>query len=518
MGYHRMTAEILGAIWTRLREGESRRSISETLGLDKKTVNHYAGRIEEAHIPGGTSLTGALPILAGLLEGNRKRQPALDVFEPLRDDIRSLIQGDKESHRQPMKAKTAWLVINVLYSLGPRTSYESFKRFCRREGFSSSVCKPVARIETAPGEEAQLDYAHMGPWMVQERRRTIYSYLGILSHSRLPYIEFCTSQDQASFVGATQRLFHFFGGAVKRLNPDNLKAGVLSAHIYDPVLNRCFAELCDHYGVIADPARPATPTDKGKIERFVQVAREVWRRFTTLHPHASLDELNALAREWCLNEYGKAIHGTTGLAPLEVFERIEKPALRPLPQMLFEVAEWTTATVGRDQFATVKKVRYGLPASYIGKRLSVRISARTVEFFHEYRSVRIYVTDKRSEYFLPYDFPAHAQPFELDSFAKALRAKAARVSPQAALYIEFILADGTNLARRRAIACLALIEKHSSMPGLSHAISIALTERVRIPLRLETILRDESLQNVLPFPLSEQSQRMARPADYYAQP
>jgi len=238
MGYHRMTAELLGAIWTRLREGISRRGIAEALGLDKKTVNQYAERIEQAGIPRDASLSQALAILTGLLDGNRKGQPALAVFEPLRDDIRHLIQGDRETHRQPMKAKTAWLVLKDLYSLGPRTSYESFKRFCRREGFSGPPSKPVARIETEPGEEVQLDYAHMGPWMVLDRRRTVYAYLGILSHSRLPYLEFCTSQDEASFAGSTQRLFHFFGGAVRRVNPDNLKAGVLSADIYDPVLNR----------------------------------------------------------------------------------------------------------------------------------------------------------------------------------------------------------------------------------------------------------------------------------------
>jgi transposase len=417
-----------------------------------------------------------------------------------------------------MKAKTAWLVLKDIYSLGPRTSYESFKRFCRREGITSPVGKPVARIETEPGEEVQLDYAHMGQWMVQERRRTVYAYLGILSHSRLPYLEFCTSQDEASFAGSTQRLFHFFGGTVRRVNPDNLKAGVLSADIYDPVLNRCFAELCDHYGVLVDPARPATPTDKGKIERFVQVAREVWRRFTALHPQASLDELNALARDWCRSEYGKAIHGTTGLAPLDIFERVEKQALRSLPETPFEVAKWTTASVGRDQFATVEKVHYGLPAAYIGKRLSVRLTATTVEFFHEYRSIRIYVKNKCLEQFLPDDFPAHAQPFEPDAFAKALRAQAARVSPQAARYIEFILSDGTNLARRRAAACLALIEKNANLPGLSHALAIALAEGVRLPLRLETILGDEELQRLLPFPPSECGARMARPADYYTKP
>jgi hypothetical protein len=339
-----------------------------------------------------------------------------------------------------------------------------------------------------------------------------------LSYSRLPYIEFCTSQNQASFTESTQRLVHFHGGAVERLNLDNLKAGVLSADIYDPVINRSFAELCDYYGILPDPARPASPKDKGKVERFVQVAREVWRRFTTLHPQATLDELNALARTWCLEEYGRTVHGTTRIAPRDAFERVEKPALRPLPAELIEVAEWTVAMVARDQFATVQKVRYGLPAAYIGKRLSVRSTATTVEFFHEHRIVRAYVKDERSEYFLPEDFPAHAQPFVPDSYAQALRGQAVRVSPLAARYIDFILSDGTNLGRRRATACLALIEKHVTLPGLSHVLSIALAEGIRVPLRLEVLLSDESIQKLLPFPVSALGRKMARDAEYYVKP
>ena len=44
---------------------------------------------------------------------------------------------------------------------------------------------------------------------------------------------------------------------------DNLTTGVTKADLYDPKLNRSYAELAAHYGVLLDPARRAKPKDKG---------------------------------------------------------------------------------------------------------------------------------------------------------------------------------------------------------------------------------------------------------------
>lgn len=518
MGYRGMTAEILGAIWVRLSVGDSHRGISERLGLDKKTVNQYAARIRSAGIPPGTSLAQALPVLDGLLDGNRKARPALAALDPYREEIRALICGDRTTGRRPMKAKTAWLVLKELHSLGPKTSYESFKRFCRKEGLRVPQAAAVARIETEPGKEAQLDYAKMGGWEVEGQRRIVFAYLGILASSRLPYIEFCTSQDQASFAESTQRLIRYHGGAVERFNLDNLKAGVLSADVYDPVINRSFAELCDHYGVIPDPARPATPTDKGKVERFVQVARELWLRLTAIHPQATLEELNTLALQWCREEYGKTPHGTTGIAPLDAFQAAERARLKPLPADPFEVASWTTAKVGRDQFVVVRKTRYGVPAAFIGEVLSARVTAATVELFHEHKRVRFYVRSGTNEQFLPEDFPDHAQPFVPGAYAAALRANAAAIGPQAARFIDTILTDDSQVKRRRATACLAILERSAQLPGLSHAIAVAIAERIATPARLQALLDDEACQKLLPFPRSDFGSPMVRSAEYYVQP
>lgn len=59
---------------------------------------------------------------------------------------------------------------------------------------------------------------------------------------------------------------------------DNLKSGVLAPDLWNPTINKTCAEMAEHYGVFIDPCRVATPTDKGKVERFVPSARELFRK------------------------------------------------------------------------------------------------------------------------------------------------------------------------------------------------------------------------------------------------
>jgi hypothetical protein len=70
---------------------------------------------------------------------------------------------------------------------------------------------------------------------------------------------------------------------------------------------------------------------KGKIERFIQVAREVFKQFTALYPDATLADLTEYAHSWCMDVYGVKKHGTTGIPPRIAFEQDEKPHLNPLP-------------------------------------------------------------------------------------------------------------------------------------------------------------------------------------------
>lgn len=516
MGYRLVTTDQLGLIWSQTMLGQSNRSIARRLGFDRGTVNEYAEKIKALGIEPDTPFQDVLARLAALASANAKGQPALAVLEPLAEEIRSLLHGDRASRVQPMKVRTTWLVVSERHGLEGKTSYESFKRFVRIRALRGGAPKPTIRIEVEPGQEIQIDYAKMGSWVVGGRSRFVYAFVGVLSFSRLPFVLFGTSQDQVSFASAITAMLAFYGGSTTFLNLDNLKAGVIKATLYDPALNRTFAELCEHYGIIADPARPASPKDKGKVERFVQVARELWKRLTALHPSATLDELNALAAACAREEYGARAHGTTGVAPMVAFEETERARLRPLPAEPFVPATWTVAKVHPDQFIQVGKRLYGLPATMIGKQVAVRLTASLVEIYHEHKLVRSYPATGKARSYLKDDFPAHGEPFAPGAYAACLIFKAAELGPQASVYLRRILEKGGNLALRRAQACLAILKDNRASPGFSHVLGQAIARGVVSPEVLKALFRDEEGQLVIPFPLSARGAAMGRDAGYYS--
>ena len=515
MGYRRVKEELLYQILVHSRAGESGREIASALGLDKKTIAFYVHSIEKLSLPSDLDFVATLALLSTILPANRKPQPAYDCLAPFAKEIKDLIDGNKDEHRQGMKAKTAWEVILRRHELSGKTSYETFKRFVRESPLLKRAPEAVARIEVNPGEEAQIDYGKVGTREFCAQRKTVYAFSGILSASRLPYIQFCTSQDHVAFAASVASMFSFWGGATKRINLDNLLSGVLKADIYDPTINRTFAELCDCYGTMADPARVRAPKDKGKIERIIPVARERYRLLCSLYPDASLDELNAHALVWCREEYGRNIHGTTGIAPLEAFERFEKPALRPLPAVPFVPASWTTATVHPDQFIQVHGKYYGLPAAYIGRHVEVRSTQTLVSIYHEHHIVRQFPVSSQRRNYLAEDFPAWAQPFTPGSFGAFLSAKADTLAPYAGRYIRAMLSEQGNLGVRRAQGCLAILERHAQHPGFERILRQAETQRVFIPRRLRALFEASAALNLLPFPVSDLGKAMARNATYY---
>jgi len=73
----------------------------------------------------------------------------------------------------------------------------------------------------------------------------------------------------------------------------------------------------------------------------------------------------------------------------ELFERLDRPALRPLPVTPFEYAEWKRARVNLDYHGEVDRHYYSVPHGLVHEVVEVRMSAATIELF--YRSQRIAV-------------------------------------------------------------------------------------------------------------------------------
>src|SRR5256885_739643 len=144
--------------------------------------------------------------------------------------------------------------------------------------------------------------------------------------------------------------------------------------------------MARHYATAIVPARPYKPRDKAKVEVGVQVvgrwimARLRHRRFF------SLAELNAAIRA-LLDELNDRPMRGWGMSRRALFEQLDKPALRSLPPLAYEYAEWKRCRVGLDYHVEIAKHYYSVPHQLLRQEVEARITAATVEIFHRGKRV-----------------------------------------------------------------------------------------------------------------------------------
>jgi transposase len=76
-----------------------------------------------------------------------------------------------------------------------------------------------------------------------------------------------------------------------------------------------------------------------------------------------------------------------GLSRRQLFETIERPVMRALPENDYEYAEWRLARAGIDYHVEVQDFFYSVPHSLIREQADTRATARTIEVFHRGKRV-----------------------------------------------------------------------------------------------------------------------------------
>jgi transposase len=135
--------------------------------------------------------------------------------------------------------------------------------------------------------------------------------------------------------------------------PDNLKSAIHKASFYDPEVNRSYGMIAAHYGVGILPARPKRPREKAAVEAGVRFAQSyiVGRlRNVTFFSLAECNAAVAVAVERINSREMRRL----GMSRRQLFEAIEQPVMRGLPQNDFEYAEWHLARVGIDYHVEVQ--------------------------------------------------------------------------------------------------------------------------------------------------------------------
>jgi transposase len=257
---------------------------------------------------------------------------------------------------------------------GFKGSYSSVKRFVRRVEPKCEWAHP--RIETPPGEEAQVDYGE-GP-LVRDLKTGKYRrprlFALTLGYSRKAVWLLTWASSSENWCRLHEEAFRRLGGVPSLIVLDNLKEGVLKADYYDPVLNPLYRDMLKHYGVEALPARVYDPDRKGKVERSVGYAQSTafkGRRFE------SIEAAQAYLDHWTENWADERIHGTTKRQVRQAFEE-ERPHLKPLPIEPFRYYKHGTRVVHMDGHIEVEGAYYGAPIGMLGKKVKVQWDSRNV--------------------------------------------------------------------------------------------------------------------------------------------
>src|SRR5262249_36732713 len=148
----------------------------------------------------------------------------------------------------------------------------------------------------------------------------------------------------------------------------------------EPGIQRTYEEMATHYGTSVVPARPGKPKDKAKVEGGVLIAQRWILAVLRNQRFFSLDELNAAIRAKLDDLNGRKMR-KYGVSRRELFDRTDRPALRPLPVEAFVYGVWKVATVNIDYHVEFERHYYSVPHALVGQAVDVRASARTVEVF-----------------------------------------------------------------------------------------------------------------------------------------
>lgn len=351
----------------------SQRQIAAATGLSVGVINKYLAAAEAVEL--------SWPLPEGISEAKLRHllfpDPALLTEPKVLPDFAQLHQELKR------KGVTRYLLWEEYCAEHPQHHY-SYTQFCFHYQEWRKRLRVTLRQTHRAGEKMFVDYC--GPTVeiidpLTGEVREAQIFVAVLGASNYTFAEATFTQSLPDWINSHVRAFAFFEGVVELVVPDNLKSGVNKACRYEPLLNRTYREMLEHYQTAALPARPHKPRDKAKVEAAVQlVERWILARLRKRVFH-SLGDLNQSIHELLTRLNEKLFRKLPGSRRSQ-FESLDRPALKPLPETPYQYAVWKKCRVHIDSHVEVDGHYYSVPHQLVTRELDIRLTATSVECFH----------------------------------------------------------------------------------------------------------------------------------------
>ncbi|NVN12473.1 IS21 family transposase [Nguyenibacter vanlangensis] len=336
------------------RQGLGVSAIARQTGLDRKTVRRYLARGIEAprYSPREESERIAERFRTYLLE-------RLEAYPGL---------SARRLHREitPMGYEGAYSTLTEYLRLVRPQVPKVFER----------------RFETAPGKQAQVDFAEFPVTFLTEPQapRKVWLFSMVLGHSRWLWGRFCPNQTLETVLRCHIAAFAAMGGSCAEILYDRMKTAVLGEDATGVVTyNPSLVALLDHYGSAPRACQPYRAKTKGKVERPFRYIRQ---DFFLGQSFRDLDELNARFDDWLRTIANARCHATTARIVAEHFAD-ERPHLRALPAHPYDAVLTVERRVSREGMVSIGGNLYSVPDTARRRILEIQNHPTEVRIFEE---------------------------------------------------------------------------------------------------------------------------------------
>jgi transposase len=325
------------------RQGMSIQAISKLLGYDRKTVRKYL--IEPVAVPE---------------YGPRPKAPSkLDRFQ---------------SYLEERLQAGVWNARVLLRELRERdydggyTILTDWLRPKRRMAYAVAV----RRFETPPGQQAQVDWGHLGTLEMDGGESKLWGFVFTLGYSRMMFAMAALDQKLGTLLRMHERAFEELGGVPEEILYDRMKTVWQETDERGEIVwNPVFLDFARYWGFRPRLCRPYRAQTKGKVESGVKYVRRNFLCGLQGREPAGLDDFNSQLRAWVWGVANQRVHGTTHQAVQARWDA-DQCSLQPVAGKLpYPYRDEELRKVARDGYVSWQGSRYSVPWIYAGKEVWV---------------------------------------------------------------------------------------------------------------------------------------------------
>jgi len=335
------------------RQGLKVATIARQLGIDRKTVRKYLAKGLD------------LPVYG-------PRQPRKRLTDGYIDYLKSRLEA--------YPGLTAQRLMREITERGYKGGYSTLRDVVRELRPPGGGRPFAVRFETAPGHQAQVDFAQFQVCFSDkpDTVQIVWLFSMVLGYSRLIWGRFAYRQTLQTVLACHKAAFEAIGGVPREILYDRMKTAVIGEDAEGIVIyNRGLGDLARHYGFLPKACRPYRPETKGKVERPFRYIRE---DFFLGGVFCNIDDLNEQFARWLAAVANPRIHATTGRVVNEAFGE-EQPMLQSLPLISFGSVVKLERRISREGMVSVEGNYYSVPDATRRRLVEVHSLADEIQIF-----------------------------------------------------------------------------------------------------------------------------------------